>query len=118
MGSFVPKASSDVAQVPKGNVPGYVCNHGSPRNETLRCIPYFLYSCERLLHFEAAAVITAGAFILPGRYVISAGDDSRDYLGRITHRGVPDVSSDVASRSLGNHGYIRNLGRSYSPPGI
>ncbi len=41
--------------------------------------------CERLLHFEAAAVITAGAFILPGRYVISAGDVSRDSLGWITH---------------------------------
>ncbi len=29
---------SDAAGVPKGNVPGYICNRGSLRNETLRRI--------------------------------------------------------------------------------
>ncbi len=77
-------------------------------NETLRRMPYFLHPCERFLHFEAAAVSTAGAFILPGRYIISAGDVSRDSLGRITHVfqsvGTQRRSQsvfDAASRSLG-----------------
>ncbi len=60
-------------------------------NETLRRMLYFLHPCERFLHFEAAAVSTAGAFILPGRYVISAGDVSpgfprTDYT-RVSERG-------------------------------
>ncbi len=74
----------------------------------LRRMPYFLHPCEHFLHFEAAADSTAGAFILPGRYVISAGDVSRDSLGRITHdfqrvgtQGRSQSVSDTASRSLG-----------------
>ncbi len=70
-------------------------------------MPYFLHPCERSFHFEAAAVFTAGAFILPGHYVISAGDvgiplrtDYTRMSGAWEHRGVPKASSDTASRSL------------------
>ncbi len=73
-------------------------------NEMLRCMPYFLHPCECLLHFEAAAVFTAGAFILPGRYVISAGDVSWDSLGWITHVcqsvGTQGRSQSVIGRSV------------------
>ncbi len=61
---------------------------------------------------EFAAVITAGDFILPGRYIISAGDVSRDSLGRIwiTHVcqsvGIQGRSQSVfrcSSSSEGEH---------------
>ncbi len=57
----------------------------------MRLMPNLLHSCERLLHFEAAAVFSKGAFILPGRYVISAVDVSQgfprmDYTRMSEHR--------------------------------
>ncbi len=54
----------DAARVPKGNVPGYVCNHGSLRNETLNCMPYFLHPCERLAStFEKLTLLVPDALL-------------------------------------------------------
>ncbi len=69
---------------------------------------YFLHPCERLLHFEAATVWQVLLYFL----VVTSCDVSRDSLGWIIHvcQSVPKASFDVASRSSGNHGYIRKPG--------
>ncbi len=84
---------------PKGNVPGYASNHGSLREQDAASLPYFLHPCERLLPFEAATIFNAGAFILPGRYIISADDVSRDSLRRSTH----------ICQSVGTQGYSQSV---------
>ncbi len=40
-----PKHFPTQCEFPKGNVPGYVCNHGSLRERD--SLPYFLHPCER-----------------------------------------------------------------------
>ncbi len=62
-------------------------------------MPHFMHPCERFLHYEAAAVSIAGAFILPGRYVSSASEVSQDYTC-VSERGNTGWSQSVFQRSV------------------
>ncbi len=69
------------SKFPRGNVPGYICNPGSLSEQDAASQAIPPTSLRALTSLETVAAVTAGAFILPGRYVISAGDVSGDSLG-------------------------------------
>ncbi|KAI2650039.1 Transposon Ty3-G Gag-Pol polyprotein [Labeo rohita] len=71
-------------EFPKGNVPGYVCNHGSPRERDAASRSILLAS------------LPSARFILEA----DAGRLRTCFYASWSQRGSP------------NHGYIRNLGRS------
>ncbi len=109
------------SKFPKVNFPGYVCYPGSLRERDAASQAILPTSLRALTSLEAAAAFTAGAFILPGSYIISAGDVSGDFLGwDYIHISERENKQAFPKRSLqrlvpsGNQGYIHNLGRSLS----
>ncbi|KAL0165831.1 hypothetical protein M9458_037675, partial [Cirrhinus mrigala] len=69
-GHIVPHSVSPQLESLKGNVPGYVCNHGSLRERDTRLGPYFRHPCSACFSIQKLpAARTARAFKLPGLYV-------------------------------------------------
>ncbi len=108
-GQCLSQSVIDAARVPKVNLPGYICNHGSPRKETLRRMPYFLHPWERLAStFQKLTLLVPDALLSslvstspqPWRFAISLYWLHRCFRAR-EHRGVPKASSTQRLVPLG-----------------
>ncbi len=104
------------------NVPGYSCNHGSQRERnaasknalgTPLCSHALKHVCNPSEGIPAD--VTGGDDVATRKYKSTCGGDSGSFKVREALAGMQEVWH-VTQRLVpsGNHGYIRNLGRSPS----
>ncbi len=117
-----PVASRRSSMFPEGNVPGYVCNPGSPRERDAASQSHtFGIPTRAMLHFWKLA--PAAHHVLLSILVMTspAPDVWPSILTDYTYDSELDIADGVPRSVLtqrlvpsGNQGYIRNLGRSFS----
>ncbi len=119
-GHLVPVAFSTQLEFLKGNVPGYVCNRGSPRERDAASQGHTSGIPTRAMLHSWKLKPAAPHVLLSFLVMTSPAPDVSPSIGLITHmiqslislKGVPVAFSTQRLVPSGNHGYIRNLGRS------
>ncbi len=107
----------DAARVPDGERPGYVCNHGSPRERDAASQGHTSGIPTRAMLHSWKLKPAAPHVLLSFLVMTSPAPDVSPSIGLITHmiqslislKGIPIVFSTQRLVPSGNHGYIRNL---------